>query len=426
MDNIISFGFMDNAIDRGTTIIDNILINHFCPGCLSGLYWQIYTDGLMRCFGNRTSHFYSAKTIAGRYGISVRALQQIYRYWEEIKAFYPEHEAADEQGYISLLRRVPRFLKESPAVVERLNGEIEALKQMKEEGSLSSDEERQLREKQVKLQTILYDYRTERDGEYKYQSSNSIEFLRDLRGLPDRVIKELIDRQKEVNEEIRQCKRSTLKETGNDEKDKLYKNDKMDDYPRTVVHPSPPNHSSPPGGEPEFALINTNNIRNTNNINNISFIESVSQSVSQSHNEESESKDGQGNDGPTDGPTENKEIEEFNRILENCHPEYFDTPEAIRGALEDMYFGRGFAERCGVPREIVRGRMRRLNHDIVGYAVSKMERAAADGADIRNSMRYLQACIYNAIAEYESDIMADEMLARLKRMKTSPAGAKDG
>jgi hypothetical protein len=176
------------------------------------------------------------------------------------------------------------------------------------------------------------------------------------------------------------------------------------------------------------AVLNNEYIVNKESLNNdctdISI--HVSQSVSQSHNEESESKDGQGNDGPTDGPTENKEIEEFNRILENCHPEYFDTPEAIRGALEDMYFGRGFTERCGVPREIVRGRMRRLNHDIVGYAVSKMEKAAADGADIRNSMRYLQACIYNAIAEYESDIMADEMLARLKRMKTSPAGAKDG
>ncbi|MBA1337203.1 MAG: hypothetical protein HPY66_3640 [Firmicutes bacterium] len=154
----------------------------------------------------------------------------------------------------------------------------------------------------------------------------------------------------------------------------------------------------------------------------------VSQSVSRSCRsyKEGEIEKGSGNDGPTGGRMEKEEIKDFNRILENCHPEYFDTPEAIRGALEDMYFGRGFAERCGVPRDIVRGRMRRLNHDIVGYAVSKMERAAADGADIRNSVRYLQACIYNAVTEYEGDIIADEMLARLKRMKTSPAGAEDG
>jgi DNA-binding Lrp family transcriptional regulator len=118
----------------------------------------------------------------------------------------------------------------------------------------------------------------------------------------------------------------------------------------------------------------------------------------------------------SDGQTEveRKEIEDFNKIMAKCHLEYFDCPEAIRGALEDMYFGSGFAEKFGVPKDIVRGRMRRLNRDIIEYAISKMERAAANGADIRNSMRYLQACIYYAITEYESDILADEMLARLK------------
>jgi len=111
---------------------------------------------------------------------------------------------------------------------------------------------------------------------------------------------------------------------------------------------------------------------------------------------------------------EEKDIEIFNKILDSCCPEFFDEPEAIRGALEDMYFGKSFTEKYGVPEQIIKERMKKLHHDIVKYAVYKMERAAADGTEIRNSLRYLQVCIYNAISEYESDLIADEYLARLK------------
>jgi hypothetical protein len=128
--------------------------------------------------------------------------------------------------------------------------------------------------------------------------------------------------------------------------------------------------------------------------------------VSQSVKEETEQTDGQ-----TD--VKQKEIEDYHRILAKCHLEFFDCPEAIRGALEDMYFG-GFAGRCKKPKEIVRGRMRKLDANIIEYAIDKMEQSAAAGTDIKSSVNYLQTCIYNGIAECEGDIIADEMLARLK------------
>ncbi len=157
-----------------------------------------------------------------------------------------------------------------------------------------------------------------------------------------------------------------------------------------------------------------NNESPSNDFNNIS------QSVSQSCHEE---EIGKRNDGPTG---RQKEMNDFNKILERCQLGYLDTPEAVRGALEDMYFAGSFADRAGVPLEIVRGRMRKLNLNIIEYAVFKMERAAADGTGIRNSMRYLQACIYNAITEYESDIIADEFLARLKAARRKPDKAEGG
>lgn len=121
-----------------------------------------------------------------------------------------------------------------------------------------------------------------------------------------------------------------------------------------------------------------------------------------------------------------KDIEGFNRILDSCGPDFFNEPEAVRGALEDMYFGRGFSERYGVPLQMVRDRMKGLHTGIIEYAVRKMEKAAAEGTRIRNSLRYLQACIYNAIAEYESDAMADEYLAGLRTRHRETDRIRDG
>lgn len=173
-----------------------------------------------------------------------------------------------------------------------------------------------------------------------------------------------------------------------------------------------------------------NNIVNNellnNDFNNISV--SVSQSFTENKNciEDKEEKK------ETDGLTEKKtgaiqaDIKEFEEILGNCCPEFFDTPEAIKGALEDMYFGRAFSKRFGVPAEIVRKKMKKLHHDIIRYAVYKMEKAAAEGAEIRNSLRYLQVCIYNAISEYESDLLADEYLAWRKMERRKSDRVRDG
>lgn len=110
----------EEGIEAGHTVVPNLFITRFMPKA-PGNYVKIYLAGLMRCFGNRNSQFVSAKTLAEEQGVSVRAVQRAWSYWEERR----------------LIRRVPRYLRD--------------LKNPR-------------------------DYKLEPDLDYKYQSSNLIIF----------------------------------------------------------------------------------------------------------------------------------------------------------------------------------------------------------------------------------------------------------
>ncbi|MGE5629659.1 MAG: hypothetical protein ACM3TR_01030 [Caulobacteraceae bacterium] len=107
----------------------------------------------------------------------------------------------------------------------------------------------------------------------------------------------------------------------------------------------------------------------------------------------------------------------ISKIINNCSLEvYFDKDmaNAIAMALQNLYFNGEFARNnLKLPLEVVRERMKKLNGEMIEFAVQKMQRAAAYGTKIGNPTNYLQSCIFNAISEYTTSLLSDEYLSRL-------------
>jgi len=116
--------------NEGITIIDNIIINHFSSNLPSPVYLLVYIDGLSRCFGDYNETFVSNSTLAKKYGVSEKTISNIWAYWEKV----------------GLIRRIPRFCK--------------------------------VRFPKTREENM--DYREKAEGEYKYQCSNIIRFIKNL------------------------------------------------------------------------------------------------------------------------------------------------------------------------------------------------------------------------------------------------------
>ncbi|MGE5633343.1 MAG: hypothetical protein ACM3TR_19950 [Caulobacteraceae bacterium] len=67
----------------GYTILQNIFIERYLPSA-SGNDVKVYLVGLKRCFGSKNCQWASNKTIAEDAGVSIRAVQRAWKYWESV------------------------------------------------------------------------------------------------------------------------------------------------------------------------------------------------------------------------------------------------------------------------------------------------------------------------------------------------------
>ncbi len=134
----------------------------------------------------------------------------------------------------------------------------------------------------------------------------------------------------------------------------------------------------------------------------------VSQSVSQSGVGRTDGKAAAGSDRHT------RELEDIIRqcelpILCKGDPELV---QSITMAIQSLYHDRTFAEKnLQLPLPLIRRNLKCLNLYMIDYALRSMRQAAAGGTVIKSPARYLQRCIYNAIADCPSELLADEDLA---------------
>lgn len=400
-DKHLSFGVIEDNINRGKTTIDNIFLNIFMPNCFSPIYSNVYMDGLMRCFGQKTSHFTSINTIAEHFGITERSLQEIYKYWESVSVSYPAHENADNNGCIQLIRRTPRYLKYNPGEIQRTKGQINELKNKKKSGPLTDEDAKLLKDMEVKLNLMLSDYSTECSGEYKYQSSNAIEYLTDLRGLPPEIIMGLYDSMIKVNElkDTKKRKSSKEKEQNQPSEGGEHVNTPGDAHMNTP----PDEHVNTPGGEHVNTQINTNSILTTNIDNKNKY---SNKSVNKNNNDEIAMD-------LIEGQTDisEKDIDEFNLLLENyeldkLQEQYTPYISAVRSALMDMFFSPTTTiNKKKIPQNFVREEISQLNLLIIEHALNKFIKSTKE-KEVKNAKAYLKSCIYNSISELNLDIQA--------------------
>lgn len=75
--------FFEYEGNVGYTVLQNIFIERYLPSA-SGNDVKVYLVGLKRCFGSKNCQWASNKTIAEDSGVSVRAVQRAWKYWESV------------------------------------------------------------------------------------------------------------------------------------------------------------------------------------------------------------------------------------------------------------------------------------------------------------------------------------------------------
>ena len=114
-----------------------------------------------------------------------------------------------------------------------------------------------------------------------------------------------------------------------------------------------------------------------------------------------------------DGLTEDEE-EELADILDACELYCFapETARVFAHALERLYYSDSF--RIGnatLPRSRARSKLHLLDGMVLRAAESKLH--AKLDREVKNSMAYTMAVIFNCISECESDLMVDPYLNSL-------------
>jgi len=151
----------------------------------------------------------------------------------------------------------------------------------------------------------------------------------------------------------------------------------------------------------------------TTEISSDIFNQSVNQSKKiQTDNAFSYSKNDRRNDNKDKS---HKFKENFKKIIDRCELYGIDSKyregvtHAIKLILLDIENSKFI--RIGdnnVPVEIVEEDMKKLNFFIIDHAVNKFKRASKE-IELRNTMAYLKACIYNSIHEIDMDIDSELM-----------------
>jgi hypothetical protein len=86
----------------------------------------------------------------------------------------------------------------------------------------------------------------------------------------------------------------------------------------------------------------------------------------------------------------------------------------MENAIELMYFSDYLQiGNAKIPQAMVRSRMHGLHGAILFYALDKIK---SGGQVVRNSTKYVISCIYNAISEYNSDVVVDPELTGITHL----------
>lgn len=421
----ITYSRLEQTLNQGHTMVDNIFTNMFAP-CLPDKLVCIYHDALMRCFGDSTEHFYSTSGIAKHLCMDERTLRRHYEMFDRIKAHFPEHPQADEDGYIWILKREERWLKVHPNVLREYSETIFRLEQKSKKGTITTDEKVKLKETKQKKAEALSGF-SEKHGDYKYQSTNHIRVMVDFKTLPDKVIREFQKKAFEENTKTAQkllmrYHESWFKDTDPDEDEVVGGDDECvtaqdivsDDesghnmYGRvnSPTHNSPENigwegESARPLREGEFAR----QISTRDYINNYKSLKSVSQSK-----EKAETKN-QKTDGQTDGSSseswwmirDNLRIDE----LKEVHPAYSKQLDEIYLNIMDMYYSEYISvSKQNKPRAIVHSVLHKLEQCHIMEVIRKWKKQSELG-QIHAPKKYLQSMIFNVAMEYDNKIDND-------------------
>jgi hypothetical protein len=166
-------------------------------------------------------------------------------------------------------------------------------------------------------------------------------------------------------------------------------------------------------------LINNNSSNINSNLKSIPLFNKISQSVSQLNDGQVENRtDGQTVFQRTANDQEEREIREFNQILEQC--QLYELEDSLynifEGVLEIMYFQKIKINNEPMPKSVVRNKLRKLNLDIINSAITKLQWNFNKGVEkVSHSTNYIITTLYNAIHEYQSDILTDPNINRMQR-----------
>lgn len=411
MSNNMVFSKLETAFRDGTTIIDNIFIHNFMP-LINAEYVKVYLNGLMRCFGDKNSHFSSVETIAEDLDVSVRTVQRAYGYFERIFVHCPESEYADSDGNLYLVQRKQRWLRYSPSEIGSVSSELKFLKSKNKSAKLSEVELDRLESLQRQLNLMLYDYQSKNDDTYKYQSSNSIMFLTNLRGLNNDTIIKFINRIIEVNkliEEEDKEKKKKRKNTKGKPKNKEENveiadeiEDNQDKNKEDLGGVSP---ESPQGDDTTVTQRSTSNIIKPNNNNNIYNINQSSKEKNNNSNLDRLIE--------LDKQIKNSGFKTYKELIddiglskENFEYPYSEWINAITKAIYEMYYyddTKVKGKRVG--RYDVIGKLQNIEYDIIISTVDKVIKSSKSQV-IDHPVAFIKSTLFNEIDEHSARIQA--------------------
>lgn len=106
----------------------------------------------------------------------------------------------------------------------------------------------------------------------------------------------------------------------------------------------------------------------------------------------------------------NKLMDEYKQTIKYCEINHMEEEyrDAVKHAIKLLYLDIENKIRINIgdniiPSEIVRNDLNKLNYLVIEHAINKFKEASGE-REIRNTVAYLKACIYNSIHEMKLDV----------------------
>lgn len=148
----------------------------------------------------------------------------------------------------------------------------------------------------------------------------------------------------------------------------------------------------------------TKSPQNDTNIINTDFIETVNQSIENDNNINKIKKIDRQIDIP------NKQLNKYEETIKKCEINHIEEQyrDAVTHAIKLLFLDIENKKRINIgdniiPAKIVRNDLEKLNFFVIEHAINKFKESARE-RDIKNTVAYLKACIYNSIHEMKLDV----------------------